>query len=429
MYIALLLLFIGTSSAEFLSNGCPQDFSVHLLLKHETDCTKFYSCSNGRAILMSCGPGTAFDEKAQGCVFQERLECSENDPNFIFSGGTLANGCPSDGSINKLLPHETDCDKFYQCVHGNKVQMLCAPGTHFNVKTENCDWPSAANCVPSSATTTVTTQPTTTTTTQRSTTQSDIVFLPNGCPTDFSVHFLLPHESDCTKFYYCNFGEKVERECAPGTHFNPVQQVCDWPWAANCTSSTTSSTTTTTTTSTTTTTVQPSTTTTTSTTTQSDTEFLPNGCPKDFSVHFLLPHELDCSKFYYCNFGEKVERDCAPGTHFDPIEQVCNWPWAVNCTITTTTATTPTSTSQPTTNQSTTASTAQPTTTESISTQSTTSQLTTTQSTTTQSNTSTTDQPTTTESTTTQPTTSQPSTAQSTTTQSTTSTTAQPSTT
>ncbi|XP_061726215.1 uncharacterized protein LOC133531840, partial [Cydia pomonella] len=53
----------------------------------------------------------------------------------------------------------------------------------------------------------------------------EIELLPNGCPADFDVHQLLPHENDCTKFYYCVFGEKVERDCSPGTHFNPSLQV------------------------------------------------------------------------------------------------------------------------------------------------------------------------------------------------------------
>jgi hypothetical protein len=48
---------------------------------------------------------------------------------------------------------------------------------------------------------------------------------------------------------------------------------------------------------------------------------LPNGCPADFDVHQLLPHE-DCAKFYYCVMGDKVERDCPTGLHFNPTIQV-----------------------------------------------------------------------------------------------------------
>lgn len=48
--------------------------------------------------------------------------------------------------------------------------------------------------------------------------------LPNGCPS-YHIHYLLPHESDCTKFYYCVYGEKVLRQCALGLHFNPSTRV------------------------------------------------------------------------------------------------------------------------------------------------------------------------------------------------------------
>lgn len=53
----------------------------------------------------------------------------------------------------------------------------------------------------------------------------EVELLPNGCPADFNIHQLLPHESDCTKFYYCVHGEKQERECRDGLFFNPAIQV------------------------------------------------------------------------------------------------------------------------------------------------------------------------------------------------------------
>ena len=53
-------------------------------------------------------------------------------------------------------------------------------------------------------------------------------------------------------------------------------------------------------------------------------ETLPNGCPSDFHIHHLLPHESDCSKFYNCVHGRKVEENCAPGTLFNYKKQVCN---------------------------------------------------------------------------------------------------------
>ncbi|XP_068622125.1 uncharacterized protein [Battus philenor] len=158
---------------------------------------------------------------------------------------------------------------------------------------------------PTTTTTTTTQAPTTTTTTPAPTTKPEDGLLDNGCPADFNIHKLLPHETDCAKFYYCVHGKKVERSCAPGTHFNPVIQVCDWPENVQCAGSDGGS--------------------------NRPPDILDNGCPSDFDIHKLLPHENNCSKFYYCVFGEKVERDCPENTHFNPNLQVCDWPENAGC--------------------------------------------------------------------------------------------------
>ena len=50
----------------------------------------------------------------------------------------------------------------------------------------------------------------------------------------------------------------------------------------------------------------------------------PYGCPDNYSIEHLLPHESDCSKFYQCTHGRPVLRDCAPGTHFSyPLQVSC----------------------------------------------------------------------------------------------------------
>ncbi|KAJ8714654.1 hypothetical protein PYW07_002879 [Mythimna separata] len=86
---------------------------------------------------------------------------------------------------------------------------------------------------PSSTTTTTTAAPTTTTSTT-TTTKQPISFLPNGCPTNPLIHWLLPHETDCNAFYYCVWGSLVETRCPATLHFNRDIQVCDWPRDAGC---------------------------------------------------------------------------------------------------------------------------------------------------------------------------------------------------
>ncbi|KPJ16278.1 hypothetical protein RR48_03195 [Papilio machaon] len=44
---------------------------------HETDCAKFYQCSNGHDFEMTCGPGTVFDENLQVCNWPYAVDCKK----------------------------------------------------------------------------------------------------------------------------------------------------------------------------------------------------------------------------------------------------------------------------------------------------------------------------------------------------------------
>ncbi|CAH2988070.1 unnamed protein product [Chilo suppressalis] len=324
-----------TSDPNVLPNGCPADFGVHKLLPHK-DCSKFYICNFGQKVERDCAPGTHFNPALEVCDWPENAGCeSGGDDNDNGDGdngngdngnGTLPNGCPADFSVHQLLPSE-DCSKFYYCNFGEKVESSCPQGTHFNAKLQVCDWPENAGCESGGDSNDNGNG-------DNGNGDNGNGTLPNGCPADFSVHQLLPSK-DCSKFYYCNFGEKVESSCPQGTHFNAKLQVCDWPENAGCESND-----------------------------NGDGDngdgdngdgengngdngdgdngdgengdggdnggTLPNGCPADFSVHQLLPSK-DCSKFYYCNYGEKVESSCPQGTHFNAKEQVCDWPENAGC--------------------------------------------------------------------------------------------------
>lgn len=49
------------------------------------------------------------------------------------------------GDIQKLLPHETDCGKFYQCAHSIPHLKTCPPKTVFDTTWQVCNWPNLAN--------------------------------------------------------------------------------------------------------------------------------------------------------------------------------------------------------------------------------------------------------------------------------------------
>ncbi|XP_028170542.1 peritrophin-1-like [Ostrinia furnacalis] len=54
------------------------------------------------------------------------------------------------------------------------------------------------------------------------------------CDPEGQVFLLLPHFTDCNKFYMCDHGKEVERSCPPTLIFDFVNQVCNWDWAAPC---------------------------------------------------------------------------------------------------------------------------------------------------------------------------------------------------
>ncbi|CAD0206651.1 unnamed protein product [Chrysodeixis includens] len=56
-------------------------------------------------------------------------------------------------------------------------------------------------------------------------------------------------------------------------------------------------------------------------------------CDPAGQIFLLLPHFVDCSKFYSCAHGIEVEFQCPGGTIFDFEQQTCNWSWAAQCKL------------------------------------------------------------------------------------------------
>ncbi|CAK1580900.1 unnamed protein product [Parnassius mnemosyne] len=144
--------------------------------------------------------------------------------------------CPKiqeiDWNIELLLPHQ-HCNKFYQCVHGQPVEMSCPKRLLFSINKQVCDWRADVDCgdriivedlKPDDEESEEVERPV----------FPVIEFLPNGCPVNREIHWLLPHEKSCSLFYYCVQGEREVRRCPFWLHFNRKLQVCDWPRNSGC---------------------------------------------------------------------------------------------------------------------------------------------------------------------------------------------------
>ncbi|XP_012537284.2 uncharacterized protein LOC105837243 isoform X2 [Monomorium pharaonis] len=217
--------------------------------------------------------------------------------------------CPDDNSTGQFV-YPPDCKFFVNCWKGRAFVQPCAPGTHFNPDTLECDFPHKVKCYEDESV---------------HFRESDFESSVNRkseklqepeCPP--YLIGLLPHPGDCTKFMQCAYGATYIMNCGPGTVFNPAIGVCDWPRnVKGCED-----------------------------VFKTDEEILltpPNlnfgrdkakytevkkiTCPADFTG--LLPHPETCKKFLQCANGATYVMDCGPGTAFNPITAVCDWPHKV----------------------------------------------------------------------------------------------------
>jgi hypothetical protein len=135
-----------------------------------------------------------------------------------------------------------------------------------------------------------------------------------------------PH--DCTKFCACESTGAVEMLCPPGTLWDDVYKICNWPDLANCDNS----------------------------------AFYP-GCdgndggggecttpppppPPTFCPECVnawctpnmcnqadtVPHPDSCGKYCICGPDGSIEMSCPDGLWFSPTTGVCDWPEQAGCT-------------------------------------------------------------------------------------------------
>ncbi|KAJ8714653.1 hypothetical protein PYW07_002878 [Mythimna separata] len=187
-----------------LVEECPeqqeQDWTIEMLIRHEY-CNKFYKCTFGKPVEYECPSDLWFNLETQRCDWRENVDCTDR---YV----------PDETPTTNLIPETTAPEETTTTTLGTTPDVI-------------------GDSTPFSTTTTTTAAPTTTTSTT-TTTKQPISFLPNGCPTNPLIHWLLPHETDCNAFYYCVWGSLVETRCPATLHFNRDIQVCDWPRDAGC---------------------------------------------------------------------------------------------------------------------------------------------------------------------------------------------------
>ncbi|XP_077287959.1 uncharacterized protein LOC143912546 [Arctopsyche grandis] len=350
--VLLLLMSLTTILA------CPKNFKGDMV--HE-DMNKFYRCHYGSHSIISCPNGQEFHPKLKVCL-KSILKISPLES-------------PCSGITVGLVPHETDCTKFYFCSDGIQTQYDCPDGQEFDENSGGCADITGSGCT---STITPTTEnigtdgttieaPTTedpvidgTTDVTPSTEDTEITTMeystgPQSSTTQKSpcsgimVGFV-PHESDCTKYYFCVAGAALERQCPDGQEFDEDAEGCVAITGSGCTSTitpttedletdgTTNETPTTEdpatdgTTDETPTTEDPETTTMEYSTEQQSSTTQKSICSETQSG--AVPHECDCTKYYLCTNGIPQEFQCSDGQEFDEDITECVDITGSGCTTT-----------------------------------------------------------------------------------------------
>lgn len=190
----------------------PSDPSTYLR-PQEDNCSVFVSCINiGRNIdeyTIICPDGLHFNRVTRNCDFPYTAGCME-PPSDIDPNECNIFDSPFE---SKVFPHETNCSLFYKCFLDEKRLIECPPNMHFHKESLTCVSKFEAQCEPI----------------------NDQVN-EQGCPIfdDPMIPTLLPNPNNCNSFFKCAWGVPIEIKCPNDWHFDPINNWCDEPEAANC---------------------------------------------------------------------------------------------------------------------------------------------------------------------------------------------------
>ncbi|CAG9565997.1 unnamed protein product [Danaus chrysippus] len=342
---------------------CGKAGSDGVLVAHE-HCNKFYKCSHGRNVSMSCPSGLLYNPYKGWCDYPSNVECGDRvipdpeedkpDNGDNNNGNDDNNGADDDKPCNcdpdkapaicgeprsdgVLIAHE-HCDKFYKCANGKNVPMNCPAGLFYNPHKQVCDYPSNVECGdrvnPNPGNDDDDCDDDNNGGDDNGPCNCDPDKAPVICGEPGSEGVLVAHEH-CDKFYKCFNGKNVSMNCPAGLLYNPHKGWCDYPSNVKCGDR-----------------VIPD-----PEDEKPDNEDedcdddngnddnnggddngpcncdpdeAPAICGKPGSNGVLIAHE-HCDKFYQCANGKNVTMNCPAGLLFNPYKQVCDYPSNVKC--------------------------------------------------------------------------------------------------
>ncbi|XP_070496054.1 uncharacterized protein [Chironomus tepperi] len=230
----------------------PDDFCtgiVYDILPHPFNCTNYVICLYGSPTINNCQhPTPIFHDVIQSCVAGNTETCeifTDTTTTFRTTSTTMTTTSttmtttetpfPDKFCTNKsngVYPHPDNCLQFVFCMNGNGVVNYCQYPTLLFYN-GYCVAGDPETCEVFSSTTS---KPTTTTTEYKSTSTSRLpatTSIPvHRCPP--SGFGLIPHYTNCSRYFECIAGIRHLRFCPYGLLFDSVTLRCTYPELAVC---------------------------------------------------------------------------------------------------------------------------------------------------------------------------------------------------
>lgn len=136
---------------------------------HTNDCTRYLKCYMSKAFVLKCPQGLHWGQRLNRCdhpslarctsimnnndddktadEMREKLNSISSDADFMIPDERCVDeSVVGDHSHPIQFAHPSDCQMFYKCFNSVAYKVSCPGGLHFNVKTQECDYPHIAKC-------------------------------------------------------------------------------------------------------------------------------------------------------------------------------------------------------------------------------------------------------------------------------------------
>ncbi|EDV96582.1 peritrophin-48 [Drosophila grimshawi] len=124
------------------AHQCSCILPEHTMLPNAKDCTSYYRCEEGKAVLQHCPTHNYYDASVNSCLLDVKGTCRPAIPAPEI--GEWLSDCAGEGS--RLLPHSHNCSRYLACLGSRAIELTCPYGHYFDVVSQYCAPDVAGRC-------------------------------------------------------------------------------------------------------------------------------------------------------------------------------------------------------------------------------------------------------------------------------------------